>query len=210
VIFKGVPGRVLNETNAGPIAEETHIIHYKGEGARLILLFKHSKLTLQKENMGEIYSYFDQTLDKAKRYATENVVFNSCSNAVEGFKCKFEREGGKGRISHGEALALYSICEALGVEVLLKVGRSGDEVSFPKIKCVSVEDRKLIPKISEGLRGRKIGVLIKEEDEEAIECFNTLLAAVGESVSVGFFLYATKHVSLGDLFKRSLAKCFYR
>jgi hypothetical protein len=92
VTFKGVPCSILNEIRIGaPITEQTHIIHYKG-GTHTIFLFESSKLILQKESLGGTFIYFDQMLKEAKRWASENVVFNSCSNYMEKFKCIIEKK----------------------------------------------------------------------------------------------------------------------
>lgn len=123
LLFKGVSCKILNETNSVPITNETHIIHYKAGWHPIVLDGKPFSRNRPEKTSREMYDYFNQTLNKARQYASENIVFNACDNYVSEFKStigEFEERG----ILHSEMLAVCAICDVLDIDVFIESGRA--------------------------------------------------------------------------------------
>lgn len=123
LIFKGIPCKILNETNSVPITKETHIIHYKGGWHPILLDGKPFSQNRPEKTSREMYDYFNQTLDKAKQYISKNIIFNTCNKYVNKFRTiigGYEERG----VLYSEMLAICAICDALDIDVFIESGRA--------------------------------------------------------------------------------------
>jgi hypothetical protein len=112
VIFKGVSCRILNNITGSEITSETHIIHYKGENARVHLLYEYPGTTL---NLDKSQKYFNRVRSEAKQYFSRNIVLNSCNKYRDKFKTLLSKNEGK-------LFPVCAICEALQINTIIKFG----------------------------------------------------------------------------------------
>jgi len=144
--FKGVPCKYLNETNSVPITEDTHIIHYKAGWQPILLEGAPFTKNRGMRECKPMYDLWHQVYRKAGKRAVEAFVLDSC----EKFKSKFENSIGiyeERGILHSEMLAVCSVIENLGVDIVLESGRCRGQSTevlakyflSTKIKIVSVE-----------------------------------------------------------------------
>jgi hypothetical protein len=72
IIFKGIPCKVLNETNSKEITETTHIIHYKGGWQPILLEGRNFTKNRSKKLSWEMYIKYLKTFKKALEYLQKN------------------------------------------------------------------------------------------------------------------------------------------
>lgn len=122
IVFKGVPCRLLNETNSVPITDDTHIIHYKAGWHPILLDGADFSEYRAERASSEMYDFWVKTAAQANAHVAREFVTRACRAHVKTFSQvlgPYEERG----ILHSEMLAVCAVCDELNVDVIIESGR---------------------------------------------------------------------------------------
>lgn len=122
VVFKGVPCRLLNETNCVPLTDETYIIHYKAGWHPIILHREEFSEHRPEDKCREMYNLWLKISAEANGMVGRALVTHSTRKYVDRFREVIDSYEERG-ILHSEMLAVCAVCDELDVEVIIESGR---------------------------------------------------------------------------------------
>jgi hypothetical protein len=120
--LRGVPCRLLNETNSVPISDDTHVIHYKAGWRPILFEGARERPGRPAELCGPMLDFFRNATARAERHVARAAVASACSAAAERFGgaiAPYEERG----ILLSEMLAVCGVCDALDVDLVIESGR---------------------------------------------------------------------------------------
>lgn len=143
LLFKGINCEYLNEIRSTPITDKTHIIHYKSGWHPILLDGQEFTTQRPEESSRMLFDFWKVNLKFANKYFIKNIVFNSCQSHLRRFKkiCStFEERG----ILNSEMLSFCSICDVLGVDIILESGRYRGQSTLVLAKFFKDSGKKII------------------------------------------------------------------
>lgn len=142
VRFKNVPCSVLNETNSKPITPEMRVIHYKAGWHPILLENKDFSKNRPEDTSLEMYNFWMDIFKRASTESLKKLVMDECAKRVERFRSFNFGYQIRGML-HSELLIVCSLCEAMGVEVLIESGRFRGQSTFVLANYFSDSDVKI-------------------------------------------------------------------
>lgn len=141
--FKGLPCRLLNETNCVAITDDTHVIHYKGGWHPIILRGEGFSEHRPEEKCREMYDLWIKTAADANAAVARNVLTHAARKCVDTFRQVIDTHEERG-ILHSEMLAICAVCDELDVEVIIESGRARGQSTYMLAKYFRSQPVKII------------------------------------------------------------------
>ncbi len=120
--FRGVPCRVLNETNCRPIGEDLRLIHYKTGWHPILLQGAPFTRNRPQDRCREMHEFWSTTEHGADRALARRVAMDACRVRRHRFAPLADGYEERGILS-SEMLAVCALSEQLGADVVIESGR---------------------------------------------------------------------------------------
>ncbi len=120
--FRGIPCRVLNETNCTDITDETHVVHYKAGWHPILLRGEAFTDHRPERRCSEMHDLWLKKAASASEVLARTMVYDAAGKHVDKFRNVVDSYEERG-ILHSEMLAVCAVCDAMDIDVILESGR---------------------------------------------------------------------------------------